>query len=172
MHAKKTTYLLGMCLASALSALAVSAEARELRNPVPIGNAEVRLFGFKLYDAALLTTNGARFDPARPHALELTYARSFDRDALLDATLKEMRRIEGRREDHGAMIETLRPCFRDVATGDRLEATALGPSKLTFSFNGASTCVVEGPFLATRFLSIWLSDKARDRRLSQQLRGE
>ena len=37
MHAKKTTYLLGMCLASAL---AVSAEARELRNPVPIGNAE------------------------------------------------------------------------------------------------------------------------------------
>ena len=172
MRVRRVNNPLGVLLAVALSSFAITSEARELRNPVVIGSAEVRLFGFKLYDASLLTPNGARFDPGRPHALELTYARPFDRDALLDATLKEMRRIEGLRGDHGVMMDRLHSCFRDVEVGDRLKATALGPNRLAFALNGAPTCAVDGPSMATRFLSIWLSDSARDRRLSQKLRGD
>lgn len=176
MRDKRVSYISGLLLGGMLAMSAGVADARELRNPVSIGKAEVRLFGFKLYDASLLTVGGSRFDPAKPHALELTYARAFDRESLLEATRKEMqriegRRIEGRRGDHDAIIDRLRPCFRDVTEGDRFKATALGADRLAFSLNGAKTCEVNGPALANRFLAIWLSDNARDRRLSQKLRG-
>ncbi len=166
-HRTSTTFLMAL----GLVLLAVSVEARELRNPIVIGEAEVRLLGFKLYDARLLTPGGSRFDPGRPHALELRYARSFDRESLLQATRKEMERIQGSSQDVGPAIERLRPCFRDVSSGDRFKATALAPDSLSFHLNGRQTCLVQGPSLASRFLSIWLSDKSRDPELSRRLRG-
>ena len=166
-HMKKAGLLIGLILAS----WAFEVEARELRNPVEIGSAEVRLLGFKLYDARLFTPRGREFDPAEPHALELRYARAFDRDSLLNATRKEMQRIEGGTKGIDNAIETLRTCFRDVSSGDRLQATALTPDRLAFSYNDQPTCDVKGPALANRFLSIWLSDNARDPGLSRKLRG-
>lgn len=171
MHLEKHRTPASCLMALGLMLLAMSAEARELRNPVVIGEAEVRLLGFKLYDARLLTSGGSRFDPAKPHALELRYARSFDRESLLNATRKEMERIQGSSQGVGPTIESLRPCFRDVASGDRFKATALAPDSLSFHFNGSQTCSVQAPSLASRFLSIWLSDKARDPELSRRLRG-
>ncbi len=164
---KRTGWLLASL---GLAAWSIAAEARELRDPVAIGSAEVHLFGFKLYDARLMTPGGRSYDPGQPHALELRYARSFDREALLRATRKELRRIQGSRGVDAAM-ETLRPCFRDVSSGDRFKATAFAPNSLSFHLNGTQTCVVQGPGLARQFLSIWLSDEARDPGLSRELRG-
>jgi len=166
-HMTKAGLLAGLVL----SVWAFGAEARELRNPVEIGSADVRLLGFKLYEARLFTPAGQGFDPSQPHALELRYARRFDQESLLSATRKEMQRIEGDVEAIDPAIESLRSCFRDVTKGDRIKATALAPDRLTVSFNGSPTCDVKGPSLAQRFLSIWLSDKARDPSLSRKLRG-
>ncbi len=160
-----------LMVATGLMICSVTAEARELRDPVVVGAAEVRLFGFKLYDARLLTPGGRTYDPDRPHALELRYARSFDRESLLRATRKELERIQGGQQGVDQAMDRLRPCFRDVSSGDRFKATAHAPNNLSFHLNGRQTCVVEGPSLARRFLAIWLSDSARDPGLSRKLRG-
>ncbi|MCW9043973.1 MAG: chalcone isomerase family protein [Pseudopelagicola sp.] len=161
----------GLLFGLMISVWAVEVTARDISNPMEVGAAEVRLFGFKLYDARLLTPGGQGFDPRKPHALELRYARSFDRDSLLKATRKEMQRIEGRGAGISLTMERLSTCFKDVSSGDRFKATALTADRLVFSLNGTPTCDVTAPRLASRFLSIWLSDKARDPMLSRKLRG-
>lgn len=143
----------------------------ELSGPEKIGEVKVRFLGIRMYDAALFTKGGDAFRWTRPFALELTYARSFARERLIKASVAELERMEGEQPDHQAVATKLESCFRTVRASDRFVAIPDGRNLVRFYFNGTPTCALRHPGIRERLLGIWLSDTARDRRLSRLLRG-
>ncbi|WP_372614103.1 chalcone isomerase family protein [Aquicoccus sp.] len=137
-----------------------------------LGRVTVRWFGVPLYDAALYIEGGERFSWQVPMALELAYRREISGERLVEATARELERIEGSRRDHPIILEKLESCFRDVAQGDRFLAVAQAGDRVDFWFNGARVCEVRHENLRKRFLGIWLSDDARSIALSRRLRGQ
>src|SRR5690606_6143104 len=87
-----------------------------------IGGGDLRLFGFRIYTARLWSpTEPFRADA--PFALELTYHRSIERDDLVEASLKEIRRLNGDAIDAAQLQRwqaQMRRAFVDVQPGERI----------------------------------------------------
>ncbi|WP_298679631.1 hypothetical protein [uncultured Lentibacter sp.] len=136
-----------------------------------ISDVPVTLLGIPLYTAALLTPSGRPFRADAPHALELTYARSFSRARLVRSTVAELARLEGPQPDHAAIEAKLATCLKPVAEGDRLAAIAPSAARLTLAFNGAPACTLTERNIGARFLAIWLSPNSRSAATSRKLKG-
>lgn len=136
-----------------------------------IGSVQVRFFGLRLFEAALFTEDGEAFTWNDPFALRLTYDRGFDRDTLLTASIDEMERLEGPRPDHAEIRTKLAECYRTVQRSDSFLAVAEARDAVRFYLNGQRTCRIQHSGIRERLLGIWLSDNARDARMSRQLRG-
>ena len=136
-----------------------------------VGSVQVRFFGFRLFEAALFTEDGEAFAWNDPFALRLTYDRGFDRDTLLTASIDEMERLEGPRQDHVEIRAKLEACYRTVRQADSFLAVPESRDTLRFYLNGQRTCRIQHSGIRDRLLGIWLSDNARDARMSRQLRG-
>ena len=142
-----------------------------LSNPVAIGQAQLRVFGFLAYQGQLFTEGGARFSPEAPTALMLTYNRAFSARQLIHATETELRRMAPRAPDMDKVLTLVSQCFRDVSQGDSYLAISPHPHELRLFLNEAEICRLAHPDIGQRFLAIWLSDDSRFPRLSRQLRG-
>lgn len=142
-----------------------------LPNPVLVGQATVGALGLVAYEGRLYTEGGAPFGWSVPVALELQYRRRFSAAQILKATETELRRVEGAVSDQPRLLERLAACFRDVGPGDSYVAVGARPDELRFVLNGREVCRASHPDIRRRFLSIWLSDKARFPSLSRKLRG-
>lgn len=142
-----------------------------LNNPAPIGQARVRWLGISLYQASLFTPSGSPFDWSQPFALRLDYDQDIDGERLISTTIKEMRRMEGAREDHTDIATKLTACFRDVRDGDRYVALAQGRDRIGFWLNGTQVCDLRHDGIRERLLGIWLSENSRMPNLTRQLRG-
>ena len=125
------------------------------------GSARVRAMGFRLYDAELWTPRNG-FRPERPFALSLTYKRTFSARQLVDATIKEVARIEGQRPADHKGLEKLMTCFADVRPGDRITGVSQGADQASFYVNGARSCRITYPRFSKRFFGIWLGPATRD----------
>lgn len=136
------------------------------------GPVTYRLLGIPIYEAKLFKPRGEGFDWNRPFALQLQYAKTISGDRLLSATMSELRRMEGQKDDHAEIELALATCFRDVSSGDRYLAYAVGPDRVDFWLNGSKTCEAQHPGLRNRFLGIWLSDESRAQNLTRRLRGQ
>lgn len=139
--------------------------------PGELGSGAFRWFGFKIYEAQLFTTQGKRFQWEKPFALQLKYARKVRARIQLRASQDELERLEGSRPDHPQIVKKLTGCLRDVKSGDRVVAAARGADELDFFVNGTQTCSLTHTGIRDRYMSIWLSDQARDRELARRLRG-
>ncbi|MFV1443203.1 MULTISPECIES: chalcone isomerase family protein [unclassified Phaeobacter] len=156
---------LGVGLASAATA------NTGLSSPTKLGEVTFRWFGLPLYDASLYTEGQTRFDWQNPMALKLSYRRGFSRSQLMQATVAELLRLEGRRADHDQLVGKLDRCFRDVRPGDSFVATTRVPDQVALYLNGKQTCDLRHADARKRFLNIWLSPNSRAARLSSELRG-
>lgn len=146
--------------------------ASALQSAAQRGSAQVRWLGIPIYSARLFTQDARRFDWASPFALELTYNRGFDQDRLVYATGKELTRMEGKQADHSAILTKLQTCYRDVSNNDRFVAFGKARDEVLFSLNGNRTCLLKHPDIRKRLLSIWVSEKSRDPKLSRRLTGQ
>lgn len=144
---------------------------RFVESPERLGTADVRWFGMRIYSAVLHTERGSKFDWERPFSLSLTYNRAIKKDGLVKATLSELERIEGKRDDHDVIGQKLEGCFRSVEKSDVFVAIAQDQSSIRFLHNGVETCVLKHQGIRERFLGIWLSDAAREIGASRALRG-
>ena len=140
-------------------------------SPEMRGEATFRWLGLPLYTARLYTPRGQALTWTRPIALQLIYARNISRQALVDATVSELERLEGSQADHAVIGEKFATCFRDVGDGDQFVAVSEARDEVKLYFNGALACSVRHDDLSARFLNIWLSDNSRSPNLSRQLRG-
>lgn len=169
----KLFVVLVLCFPLFASSLAAKPyiEAAGVKDARAISDVPFTWLGLKLYDAALYTPGGAPFSWQSPLAIELTYARKLPRSKLVNATRDELKRLEGNRADHPAIVAELERCLRDVMRGDRFTAVARTSASVDLFFNGTKACRLTQAGIGKRFLKIWLSDNSRSARASRQLRG-
>ena len=171
--------LLALCLALSFPAFAVvlppsvAAQHPEFDR---VGGGEMRWLGFKLYDAALWVDSAqpAGAGPAlqKPHALALRYTRAISGEALVTASLDEIRRLdegdEGRLARWKPLLEKALP---SVAPGDTLVGLHEPGRGASFWHQGQLTARIDDAELAGAFFGIWLDARTRDPQLRARLLG-
>jgi len=164
-------------IALALVCLAPSARA-QCRADVPqarlIGQGPFCFLGFCLYDAQLWAQRPPyAFD--EPFALLLTYRRAIKADTLVDAGIREIRRL-AQAPLPAATLDAWRAdmtrAFSDVAPGDRLCGVFIPGHGARFYNNEALTAEINDTDFAVAFFRIWLDPDTRATRLRQSLLGE
>lgn len=139
-----------------------------------LGAGDFRKFGFLVYTARLYSP-AAHFDAQAPFALELTYHRAIERDALVDASVKEIRRIQGDGVSEAqlqAWREEMNKSFVDVDEGSRLTGVYLPGKGAQFYVGDQLKSEIKDMAYAKAFFAIWLDPKSRDPDLRQQLLGD
>lgn len=150
----------------------------ELRTTMPQarlqGSGVLRFFGLRVYEARLWVNAG--FDPARyaqmPLALELTYDRKLEGEAIAERSIAEMRR-------GGSMTDAqvrewmalMRKAFPDVVARDRLLGVHDGQGGVRFFHNGKPTATLQDPEYARLFFGIWLAPQSSAPALRESLLG-
>lgn len=180
-----------LLLAGAL-ALAQPAAAVALPRPVlatagalqMAGTGEMRWFGLKLYDAALWVQPGVQpavdATPAagagqslhKPHALALRYTRAISSEALVTASLDEIRRLGETSESRLARWKPLlEKALPSVAPGDTLVGLHEPGRGASFWHQGQLTARIDDAELAGAFFGIWLDARTREPQLRARLLG-
>lgn len=179
--------LRALMLAGAL-ALAQPAAAVALPRPVlatagalqMAGSGEMRWFGLKLYDAALWVQPGV--DPAppagtgqplqKPYALALRYTRAISGEALVTASLDEIRRLGETSESRLARWKPLlEKALPTVAPGETLVGLHEPGRGASFWHEGQLTARIDDAELAGAFFGIWLDARTREPKLRARLLG-
>jgi hypothetical protein len=159
-----------------LTALATAAVA-DWRSDVPaaqrLGEGDFSWWGLRLYSARLWAAGPVqRWD--EPFALELRYHRSLSRDTLVEASLAEMRRLDGgsmTAQRSAQLTALLQQAFVDVRPGMRITGVYLPGQGCRFYVDGKLSREITDPVFARAFFAIWLGPNARDPQLRQRLLG-
>jgi hypothetical protein len=148
------------------------AQPAEIANAQNAGQARLKVLGFQIYDAQLWVTTG--FKPEdyanSGFALELTYLRNFDGDAIAKRSIKEMRRIDSFSDAQSAQwLADMQKTFPDVKKGDRLTGIYKPGIGVRFLLNGKPIGDVDDPQFARLFFGIWLSPKTSEPQMRSDL---
>jgi hypothetical protein len=133
----------------------------ELHIPLQkVGSGTYRKFGFTIYHVTLWAPKG-EWDPAKPYALELRYARSLSQETLADATIDNIRdenvADEATFARWSAGIKKTMPAVED---GDVMIGVENPGSEAVLFFNGNQIAKTKDQSLAGAFFNIWLGDGA------------
>jgi len=137
------------------------------------GQAGLRWFGLKIYDAALWSAT-TPFDPEQRFALELTYQRSISRTRIVQASVDEIRRLFGDRYDDARLKRweaDMERLFIDVHEGDQLTGVYLPGAGCRFYSRTQLLGEVRDPEFARAFFAIWLDPRTKDTQLRNRLLG-
>lgn len=137
----------------------------------PRGQAELRWFGLKVYDAALWSP-APSWSAERPHALEIRYTRDISGARLVDTSIDEIRRLghddDARLQRWRTALATVLP---DVAAGDTLVGLHLPGRGAHFWHGERRLGDIADPALAQAFFAIWLDARSREPAMRAQLLG-
>lgn len=137
-------------------ALPVPAAASPLEGLSRWGSGDFRRFGFLVYSATLWAGN----DPQRPPlALSLDYKRSISGAAIVDASVREMRRFVSDPQRLQAWGEQMRQVFPDVEPGDHI--LGVYRSGIAYFYQGERLLgEIAAPGFAAAFFAIWLDSRS------------
>jgi hypothetical protein len=166
------------CCVLLLHSSALRADWRELLPEARlVGGGELRFLGFSIYQAQLWSTARAAdeaLDLRAPFALQLSYQRTISREALVDASLKEIRRLAAGEPDPAQLARwelEMRAAFADVQAGDRITGVFLPGQGARFYVGERLQHSVADPAFARAFFAIWLDPRTRNPELRAQLLG-
>ena len=135
-----------------------------------IGHSDYRKFGFLIYDISLWATQKA-WEPTKPYALQLVYARSLSKETLVDAVMDDISDQDVADDVTLARWRTvLNASLRAVNAGDTLIGLALPGKKTLLFYNGNEIASIKDQGLSHAFFGIWLGQKA-DEDLRSELLG-
>lgn len=157
----------------ALAPLASADWRSALPEARPVGGGEFTWFGLSLYSARTWSPV-TPLAWTQPFALELTYHRRLSRDTLVEASLDEMRRLQGDRLSAATLerwAAVMREAFVDVQPGMRITGVYLPGTGCRFYVDGQLRREVGDAEFARAFFAIWLDPRARDGQLRQRLSG-
>jgi hypothetical protein len=167
-----------VCLVLMLQSPGLLADWREaLPDARRIGGGEMRIFGFSIYSAQLWSPRLLAGDlPGAdvPFALELTYRRAISREDLVEASIKEIKRLSPTPPNSQLMARWEREmlqAFVDVRAGDRITGVYVPAEGARFYVGENLRHVVKDEAFAEAFFSIWLDPRTRDPQLREQLLG-
>ncbi|MDN6858977.1 chalcone isomerase family protein [Pseudomonas sp. CAN2814] len=176
MHAgryRRETVLFGLLLCLAASSVAADWRAT-LPSAAPLGSGEYRWYGLRLYSATLWS-DSERPWPDQPFALELTYHRSLGRDTLVQASIEEIRRLQGDAVDEVTLARwsaEMGRAFADVSAGDRLVGVSVPGQGCRFYLNDQLRHEIADPRFAAAFFAIWLDPRTQAPELRRELLGD
>ncbi len=166
------------CLVPMLLSADLLADWREaLPDASRMGSGELRVFGFSIYSAQFWSPRLIVGDPTgadRPFALELTYRRAISREDLVEASIKEIRRLSPTPPNSELMArweQEMRQAFVDVRAGDRITGVYLPAEGARFYVGDNLRHVVRDEAFAKAFFAIWLDPRTRNPQLRAQLLG-
>lgn len=139
----------------------------------PVGGGDFTWFGLRLYSARTWSPV-APLVWTQPFALELIYHRRLSRDTLVDASLDEMRRLQGDALSPATLerwAALMREAFVDVQPGMRITGVYLPGTGCRFYVDGQLRREIADVAFARAFFAIWLDPRARDAGLRQRLAG-
>ena len=140
-------------------------------SPRLVGEARFRLFIFDIYHAELFSPDG-RYDGAAPYALRLSYLRDLSSQAIVEASLDEMRRQgSGSESKLAEWADWMDQHFPDMQNGDEAMMVALINGGMALYHNQVKLGQTDDPAFTEAFFAIWLSDNALKPDLSRHLRG-
>lgn len=135
------------------------------------GQAVLRFFGLRVYDARLWVSTGNApdlFD--RELFLELRYGLSLKGERIAARSVDEMVGIgQGSDAQRRVWGEAMRGLFPDVNSGDRLlgQYSPRGPSR--FFLNDRPLGVIEDPDFGRAFFGIWLDPRTSEPAMRESL---
>jgi len=151
------------------------AELRGLQ-PAPrlLGTGELRFFGLRVYVARLWAAAavGPEDYARQVLALELTYDRKLEGEAIAERSVAEMRRV-GPVSDEQARrwLGLMKQAFPDVEAQDRLLGLHDGQGEVHFFHNGRLTARIADADYARLFFGIWLAPQTSAPALRSALLG-
>ncbi|QXN50325.1 MULTISPECIES: chalcone isomerase family protein [Pseudomonas] len=167
-----------ICLVLILQSAELLAGWREaLPDARRLGSGEMRVFGLSIYSAQFWSQRliaGDPLDSDAPFALELTYSRAVSRDDLVEASLKEIRRLSPNSLNTELMTRwerEMRQAFVDVRAGDRITGVYMPGEGARFYVGETLQHVVRDEAFAKAFFAIWLDPRTRNPELRAQLLG-
>ncbi len=138
----------------------------------PAGQGRLSWLGLHIYDAALWTSSDV-FKIGSEFALDIRYARNIPSRRLVNASVKEMRRLGF--DDANRLekwTEEMARVFPDIRKGDRLTGVNLPGVGAEFYHNGRLVGTVADEQFAFAFFSIWLDPRTREPGLRESLIGQ
>ncbi|WP_406821913.1 chalcone isomerase family protein [Pseudomonas sp. KnCO4] len=158
----------------ALLLLLAGPVAADWRSAVPAaqlsGSGDFTWFGVRLYSARLWSSGPVQ-GGQQPFALELRYHVELSRDTLVQASLKEMRRLGAAPQQLDAWRGWLEAAFVDVRPGQRITGVYLPGLGCRFYVDDRLHHEIGDTAFAKAFFAIWLGEGARDQQLRARLLG-
>lgn len=137
-----------------------------------LGDAQMRWFGMRIYDAALWVRAGTEWSPDAAFALEIRYGRAIKSRRLVEVSLEEMQRLqvagEARLRSWQGLLEA---AFPDVERDHTIIGLRLPDGGVRFFHQGQLTVEIDDPAFAEAFFAIWLDERTRAPEMRQGLLG-
>lgn len=148
---------------------------RAVRDNVPdakvVGEARLKVFVWKVYDAVLYAPNG-NWSYEKPFALQLTYLRELDGKEIAKRSVKEIK------EQGFSDVNTLaswgmdmQNIFPDVSKGSVLTGLYIPNQPTSFYDETKKIGMVKDAAFGRPFFDIWLGKKTSEPELRKQLIG-
>jgi hypothetical protein len=167
-------YWAGAVFASQKAVVAPTEIASYIPDVRSVGSARLKVLGFQVYDARLWAEpdfQSKAYDESR-FALDITYLRSFDNNAVADRSIKEMRKLATVSEAKQAQwLAQMSAIFPDITKGDRLVGIHKPGVGAAFTFNGKPIGEILDADFARLFFGIWLSPQTSAPELRRSLLG-
>lgn len=167
-----------ICLVLMLQSAVLLADWREALPDARLsGSGEMRLFGFSIYNAKLWSPRPMNGEPPGadvPFALELTYSRAIGRDDLVEASLKEIRRLSPNPMSPELIARgksEMQQAFVDVGPGDRITGVNVPGEGARFYVGDKLQYVVKDEAFVNAFFAIWFDPRTRSPELRARLLG-
>jgi hypothetical protein len=125
-----------------------------------VGQGRLSVWGFQVYDARLWANPGFRavHFATQPLALELSYLRAFDSQAIAERSLREMRRSAPISDELAdKWLAAMARVLPDVKKGDRLMGVHRPGVGAFFWLNGQASGEIRDAEFAKLFFGIWLA---------------
>ncbi len=137
----------------------------------PVGQAGLRVFFIKIYEAELLNDSGEWQAMRGPQLLRLTFQRDISRHRLIKETRKRLGDdVPGRLKER--WLETLQAMWPDVQKGEQFSFFMDRQGNGHFYHRGQHLGSLQDHEFSLAFLNIWLGDDSGYPNLTRKLRGE
>jgi hypothetical protein len=136
-----------------------------------VGEGNYRKLGFRIYHASLWAPDGV-WNPAKPYALKLQYARSLSRETLVDSVMGDIR-DQGVADDGtlARWADILSASLPDVEEDDTMTGLAIPGKKSLLFYNGKKIASIDDQAFSDAFFNIWLGNNANES-LRKELFGQ
>lgn len=136
-----------------------------------IGEAELKVLWFRVYNARLESPEGTFVSESMPLLLTLEYQRNISKQKLLEETRSQWQRAGIDPHDQALWLTSLNELWPDIRRHDSLSFYQDSDGYGYFYYNQRYLGSIRNNRFSRAFLDIWLSDNSDFPQLTRQLTG-